>query len=139
MEPSIEQKNKALQQILSVNSDLQKRSVEEGWKVLYDKRTDMVTIGKEFPAGTFYYPVEDGFMLRVDKDNKIYGFAIENAKLFVEKHKEFLPLSFVIYPYRSLFMLASFILIHKTLNGMKEMGAIFSASQSYVASKACYA
>src|SRR3990167_2409544 len=52
----------------------------EDWNIYYNKKADMITMGANFPAGTFYYCVDDGAMIRIDENNKIYGFAIENAK-----------------------------------------------------------
>jgi len=112
---------------------------KEDWGIFYDKRTDMVTIGRTFPGKSFYHPVDDGFMLRIDSKNKIHGFAIENAKHFLELHPEFTPLYFVVYPYRSLILLVAYFLFSQTLRGMNRMKAILSLSESYVITKASHA
>jgi len=42
-------------------------------------------------------------MIRVDDNNKIYGFSIENASIFAKKNPEIgYALNFIIHPYRAI-------------------------------------
>lgn len=61
-----------------------------GWTPVYNKKADMFEAGTSFPEGSFYFPIDDtGVMLRIDNNNKIYGFAIENVKVFMRENPEF--------------------------------------------------
>lgn len=95
--------NIELKEILLANKNLEQRFKAENWQASYNKRTDMIIMGSEFPAETFYFPIEDtGLMLRIDSGGKIYGFAIENAKYFIKKNPEIgISLSFLVHPFTS--------------------------------------
>ena len=146
MKKGEEQKNK-LKEILSSNEDLQRRMESEKWTLLYNKRSDTVLMGAGFPDGSFYYPVvfkneDTGVALRIDKNNKIYGLAIENAKYFIRRHKSesiAVALSFLIYPKTSyLIKLPSYFVAYHTLRGIHNIKAIFNTTSDYVAGKAAY-
>ena len=124
--------------IIEANPDL--RELSQDWSMSYNKRADMVFMGANFPENTFYVPVDENMMIRVDKDNKIHGFAIENAKSFIKKHPEFIPLHFVIYPYRSLFLvLPYYFVLYQTIRGINRMKHAFSVSENYIAGRVFYA
>jgi hypothetical protein len=75
----------------------------KSWDAFYDKKADTVTIGLDFPANTYLtYLDEDGFLLRVDSNNMIHSFVIENASKYKKIRKELsLPLSVIMYPTRT--------------------------------------
>ncbi|MEI6238310.1 MAG: hypothetical protein WCP15_02100 [bacterium] len=79
--------DRRLKEIINKNSELRERVEREAWSVNYNKKADMIIMGGDFPVNTSYYPVGDtGVMIRIDKDEKIYGFAIENVKFFMKKN-----------------------------------------------------
>lgn len=130
-----------LEKMVSVNGDLQERMQAERWTISYDRRADMIRMGGKFPKGTFYLPLGGTrVMVRIDKNHKIYGYAIENAKAFIKENPEegFL-LSFVVYPIRSfLFKLPYRILMYHTIRGIRGgMEGMISIS-NYVAGKAAF-
>lgn len=137
----MEQDQKQLKAIVAANQDLKERVEAERWSISYNKDADMVLMGTKFPKNTFYYPVDDsGVLLRIDNNNKLYGYAIEDAKVRMKENPEIsLALSFVIHPYRTrLITLPIFFLIHQTARGINGMKSIFSVSD-YVAGKAAFA
>lgn len=104
------------------NQGLRERVTAENWKISYDRKADMIFMGAGFPKETFYVPVDEkGFMVRVDKDFKIYGFAIENAKAFVRETPELQPLNYVIRPIRSLFSLLLLVTSIRALKGLQNI------------------
>ena len=79
-----------LKEIYEKNKDLFDNLPSAGWKVTYNKESDMMFLGEKSPAGSFYVPVGDTRMLlRVDQDYKLYGLAIENTKFFVRDNPQF--------------------------------------------------
>ena len=137
MEQEIKQK---LKEILSRNEDLRERLERDPWAISYNKRADMVLMGTAFPVGSFYYPVGGtGVMLRIDKNDKLYGFAIENAKSFIKQNPEMgIALSFIIYPIRSFFVkLPLYFIAYHALKGFNTMKSILSVGD-YVAGKASF-
>ena len=129
-----------LEKIISVNRDLRERVKKEDWSISYNRKADMLLMGGIFPTETFYFPLNDSrVMVRIDKDYKIYGYAIENAKAFIrENPEEGLILSFIVYPVRSLlFKLPLYFLAYQTAKGIESMRAIWSIS-NYVAGRAAY-
>lgn len=138
---------KKLKEILSSNENLRGRMESEKWTLFYNRNSDMVMIGGEFPAGSFYYPVtfkdqDTGVMLRVDKNDKIYGLVIENAKYFIREHKGesiAIALSFVVYPKTSyLIKLPAYFVAYHTLKRINNLRAVFNTTSDYVAGKAAY-
>lgn len=142
MEQDIKQHKESLKEILDANTDLRKKL--EGntlnWSISYDRRSDMVRMGGLYPKGTFYYPVLDtGVLIRVDKNNKIHGFAIENAKYYIKKHPEIaVVLSFVVYPYRSFFLMPIFRVMYHTEKTLDSVKSILTISD-FVHNKALFA
>lgn len=123
MEKTMKEK---MDEILKANTDLRERLDKDPsqWSISYNKKADMVIIGEQFPAGTFYFPVHDtGVMVRIDNNNKIYGFAIENAKYFMRKNPEMaLPLSVVVNPIKfKLVTIPMFFVTYHTLNGVQSI------------------
>ena len=136
MEKTLKNKTE-LKEILAANESL--REGVKHWSVSYNKTADMVVAGKDFPVGSFYFPVDDGVMLRIDKDKKIYGFAIENAKYFIKEHPEFTflfdkPMRPVRY---YLFTLPMFFVFFQIASGIFKMRSLLSFSD-YIAAKAAY-
>ena len=133
MEQDTKQK---LKEILLVNENLRERLENDPWSISYNKKADMVLMGTKFPIGSFYYPVGGtGVMLRIDENNKLYGFAIENAKSFIKENPEMaIVLSFIVYPVRSFFIL---FLIYHTIKGVNNIKRILSMGD-YVAGKASF-
>lgn len=75
----------------------------EGWtRYSYNKEADLFEAGTNYPAGSYFFSIDDtGVMLRIDDQKKIYGFAIENVKVFLKENPQFdLPLSYFIAPAR---------------------------------------
>lgn len=136
----MEQNLKQLKDIIAANQDLKGRVEAERWSISYNKEADMVLMGTKFPRNTFYYPVGDsGVLLRVDSKNRLYGYAIENAKIRIKENPEIsLALSFVIHPYRTRFIIFPILfLVHQTARSINGMKSIFSVSD-YVAGKAAF-
>jgi|SRR3989344_383198 len=130
-------KTEELQNIIASNADLKERITADRWTVSYNKRADFLLMGGEFPKGSFYYPVDDsGLMLRVDKDNKVYGFAIENAKRFATEFPELkFALQLATHPLRTKYLIIPVMsLVYNMAVGMD---SIMSVS-NYVAGKAAY-
>ncbi|MCX6786371.1 MAG: hypothetical protein NTU85_00925 [Candidatus Kaiserbacteria bacterium] len=100
----MEQNLNELKEIMLANPNLDRRIKSDAWSVSYNRRADMVLMGESFPKGSFYVPVEDGVLVRIGKNKKIYGFAIENAKSFIKRNPRGvgLALSFIVYPIRSM-------------------------------------
>jgi hypothetical protein len=94
-------KKEQLLAIRDANSNLDDRM--KSWDAFYDKKADTVTIGLDFPANTYLtYLDDDGFLLRVDSNNMIHSFVIENASKYKKIRKELsLPLSVIMYPTRT--------------------------------------
>lgn len=131
-------KNKEeLKAILNANDTLPEDI--RGWSVSYNKKADMFIAGKDFPIGSFYFPVDEGVMLRIDKDRKIYGFAIENTKFFMRENPQLaLPLSILVYPYRFwLYTLPTLFISHHIAKGLNKMRSITTISD-YIAGKAAF-
>ena len=131
-------KNKEeLKEILAMNDALPEDITQ--WSVSYNRKVDMVVAGKDFPVGSYYFPVAEGVMLRVDKDKKIYGFAIENASFFVKNHAQFaLPLSIVMHPVRFyLFTLPVMFIFYKVQTGMLRIRGMLTISD-YIAGRAAF-
>ena len=127
-----------LKEILSSNRDLKERTASESWEISYNKKADMLTMGAEFPKGSFYYPLEDtGVLLRIDKNKKIYGFAIENTKYFIKNNPDVgFVLSLFVYPIRSMFVtFPYYFFVSKTMKGIREIKGILS---DYVAGKVAF-
>ena len=92
----MEKNIKQLKSILEKNPDIVRGDAPlVRWSIKYLKDSDMIILGEKFPSGTFYLHIKDGVMVRIDKKEKIYGFAIENAKSFIKKNPE---VGFVFYP-----------------------------------------
>lgn len=130
------QEDKKLKSILDSNHDLHQRMYDEEWSVKYRKSSDMLVMGAAFPEGSFYHYVNGtGVMVRVDENQKIYGFAIENIKSFIKENPEvgfmFYP---IVYPYRFLFR----ILIYRIWRNIDELKKI-SAVSDYIAGRASLA
>lgn len=126
---------KQLKAIIERNSDLQQRIREGKWKVKYNKPSDMIIMGEAFPADSFYFYLNgSGVMIRIDSDNRIYGFAIEDAKYFIKNNPDigwlFMPL---VYPLRYFWLNA----VYKVFGGFSEIRRIFAVSE-YIAGEACY-
>jgi len=136
MDKNIE-KTEELRDIVATNPDLKERIVAERWSISYNKRADFVLMGGNFPEGSFYYPIDDsGLMLRIDKDNKLYGFAVENAKRFATEFPELkFALQLAMHPVRTKYFIfpAMFLVYHMVIG----IDAIVSVS-NYVAGKAAY-
>ncbi|MBM3261403.1 hypothetical protein FJY93_03205 [Candidatus Kaiserbacteria bacterium] len=126
-----------LKAILSANDNLP--SEIRGWAVSYNKTADMFIAGRDFPLGSFYFSVDEGVMLRVDENKKIYGFAIENAKSFVKNNPQFaLPFSIVMHPIRFyIFTLPTLFVFYHVAIGIVKMRSILSISD-YIAGKAAF-
>lgn len=128
---SSEQKQK-IKNILELNKNLEEEFLN--WNISYNKRADLIIFGADFPPGSFYVNTLDGMMIRVDSNNKIHGFAIENAKSFIKKHKEFLPLAYVIYPVRSRILFALYkLLIQPLEHRVDPLRETVSVSKNYLA------
>lgn len=115
---------------------------DEHWTISYNKKSDMLSIGGVFPIESRYIALDDGVLLRVDKDYKVYGFSIENTKLFIKENPEIgFALSFVVYPIRSYFKLPFYFLMHQTLKGFYAMRNIraMSSISDHIAGKAIFA
>lgn len=142
MDKNINKQSEELKAILECNQDLKERVSSEDWSISYNKKADMISMGTSFPEGTFYFPIEEtGALLRIDKNNKIYGFAIENAKQFAKENPELqFPLYFIMYPKRSLFIKLplAFIAYH-TVKGIDNMTSNILAVSDYIAGKASFA
>ncbi|OGY54612.1 MAG: hypothetical protein A2951_03000 [Candidatus Buchananbacteria bacterium RIFCSPLOWO2_01_FULL_56_15] len=127
-------KKEEIEKILRANENLLERAKGEDWNIYYNKKADMITMGANFPAGTFYYCVDDGAMIRIDENNKIYGFAIENAKFYLKRHPEIALLFYpIVHPYRFFGLL----LRYKFVRNVDKIGKILSFSNS-IAGKAHY-
>lgn len=128
----MEQNLNELKEIMNANPDLDNRVINGGWTVSYNRRADMVVMGERFPKGTYYIPVDDGVMVRIDSDKKIYGFAVENAKSFIKRNPRGvgLALSFVVYPLRSILFTLPILYITYQAARMK---SILSVSDYFVA------
>lgn len=126
------EEKKQLKNIVEKNSDLQERIQKENWGTRYNRASDMIVMGTQFPAGSFYVYVNgSGVMIRVDDSYKIYGFAIENAKAFVRKNQEIGVLFYpMVFPIR-------FFWMYWTWRGMNKMKRIMSVSD-YIAGEVCY-
>ena len=141
MANEIENEIKDLQDILSLNPDLNDRSRSEEWTLSYNRDADMVIMGGAFPEGSYYYPVFDtGALLRIDKDKKVYGFAIESAKHFIKCNPELaLPLSLIVYPARTRYVTIPFLkFAYQTKRGLNSVRSITSVSD-FIAGKAAFA
>ena len=118
-----------LRAISEANGDLSERMKD--WDISYNKKADMVTMGGTIPEGTYYiYADEDGAMIRVDEQNRIYGFAIENATYFKKKHPEVaFALNFVMYPTRTRFITIPFLAcVYHTKLSIDKMRGIFAVA-----------
>ena len=139
MEQKLKQK---LENIASANKDLKQRMQSEHWGVSYNRKADMLSIGTTFPENSHYVSVGDGVMLRIDQDNRVYGFSIENTKLFIKENPEIgFALSLIVYPVRSYLKLPVYFLAYHSLRGfnaMKNMRAMSSLSD-HIAGKALFA
>ncbi len=123
MEKSIKIQQKIkLMEILSCNTNLEQRIKADNWVVNYRKEPDMLIIGAGFPDGTFYFNFDDsGLMIRIDKNNKIYGFAIENAKFFLERNSSIKPAFYpYVHPIKSFFLHYA----NRTLGNLNQLKSI---------------
>jgi len=130
-----------LEKIVAANGDLRERIQKESWTISYNRSADMISMGGNFPKSTFYFSLKDSrVMVRIDKNYRIYGFAIENAKAFIKENpQEGVLLSFIVYPIRSFAIkLPLYFLAYQTTKGVETMKSIFSISD-YVAGRAAYA
>lgn len=104
-------KNKKMKQILNANPDFKVRA--KNWVVSYNKRADMLTIGGSYTDGSYYVSLDDGVLMRVDLDNKILGFTIENAKFYLKRNPEYsLAFSYFVYPIRTRIVLPLMFISH---------------------------
>lgn len=88
------------------NKDLKDRLAKESWKVTYDRKADILTLGTKFPkgSGNVYLNEKEGMMIRLGEDKKIYGFVIENYKSVFLKKSDNSPIFwFMFLPYTHLF------------------------------------
>jgi len=127
--------NKQMRTIWEANAELKEQSL--GWKLSYNKMNDTVFFGEDCPEGTFYVNAGDGMMVRVDANNRIYGFAIENATHFIQRNSEFAPLVLVMHPIKSRIFYAVYKTIIRPTAGLVQN--ISTISQNYLAGKAVYA
>mgnify|MGYP001567441710 FL=1 len=136
MEQDTKQK---LKEILLVNENLRERLENDPWSISYNKKADMVLMGTKFPIGSFYYPVGGtGVMLRIDENNKLYGFAIENTKSFIKENPEMaIVLSLIVYPVRSFFILCLYFFTYHAIKRFDNIKRILSIGD-YVAGKASF-
>ena len=136
-----EELKEELKEILSANENLVERMKDEQWNIFYNKRADMVTMGHEFPVGTFYYPIEDGVMLRIDKGNIVYGIAIENASFFIKKHPDIgFGLSLIMYPSKRFILFVILVFLYHTINVLKVLRNMLPERMSdYIAGRASWA
>ncbi|MFH1890381.1 MAG: hypothetical protein ABIJ91_02345 [Candidatus Kuenenbacteria bacterium] len=128
----MDQTKEQLKNIIDNNPDIEKRMKIENWDIKYRKSSNMIIMGTQFPKDSFYFYVNgSGVMARIDKNNKIYGFAIENARFFIKKNPEigwfFYPL---VYPIKFFWM----NLIWKSTDKIKKMTVV----SDYIAGEACY-
>jgi hypothetical protein len=90
-----------LKRILKKNEGTQQKSLP----VKYNRKADMIIIGGSFPEGSLYVSVEDtGMLIRINRDEMIIGYAIENAKCFIQKNPNLLmsiELVPLVYPIRA--------------------------------------
>ncbi|HEC32943.1 MAG TPA: hypothetical protein ENI63_01630 [Candidatus Kaiserbacteria bacterium] len=119
-----EEEKKELLIIFEKNDNLHQRMMRENWNIKYNKGSDMILMGVPFIEGTFYRSVGNtGMMIRLDKDDKIHGFAIENAKFFLRENQEFIGLYPLVYPLRTkaMFAVFSFASFIRNMNPMKNL------------------
>lgn len=121
-----------LKKIFAVNNDMHRRIEEENWDVKYNKESDFLIMGTKFPENSFYFYVNgSGVMIRVDGNNKIYGFAIENTKKFIKNNAEigwlFYP---IVHPIKFFWM----YLLWRGIDRMKRITAV----TDYIAGEACF-
>ncbi|TRZ53454.1 hypothetical protein D4R99_00815 [bacterium] len=130
---------KKIKDIMLVNEDLRERSSEESWSVQYNKKADILTIGTTFPVGSFYYNLSDtGVMLRIDSNNKIYGFAVENTKYFMKRNPEVgISLYPIVYPIRSRVLFPIFSLVFSVKYGLSKIQSIGTLTD-FVAGRASF-
>ena len=127
-----------LKEVMSLNENLRERVESENWMISYNKKADMLLMGGVFPEGSFYLPIEDGVMLRVDENNKVWGFAIENTKHFIRNNPEVgFILSFIVYPVRTRIAAHLSFLIGKIGEMAKEKQ--IEAVAGYVTSRVTFA
>lgn len=128
------------QKIEEHNRDLRERIAAEKWNISYDKRTDMVFMGATFLKGTFYVPINDtGFLVRVDKDYKIHGFAIENAKHFIKENPDMRALNLIVRPFTTISLLLMLLTTEWTLRGLSQLrdSILKPILPDYLSRKAC--
>ena len=80
-----------IKKILSKNPKLNERMISENWGINYDKHSDVLIVGNKFPKGSesVYLNHKNGILIRVDENEKIYGFIIEDFKaVFLKKQKD---------------------------------------------------
>ncbi|MDB5239285.1 MAG: hypothetical protein JWO00_620 [Candidatus Parcubacteria bacterium] len=128
-------KKEDLKRIIAKNDpNLHERAREEGWKIRYNKRSDMLLIGNKFPKGSFYtYVLDTGFMLRIDKNETIHGYAIENAKYFIRQNAE---IGFVLYPFVYPIRAKILFAISRMLRNTSDLFKVFTVN-NYVSTTLC--
>ncbi len=115
-----------VKKIFSQNPDLKERM--KHWSTAYNKGADMIASGEKYPVGSFYTSIGEGIMLRIDKNGRIYGFAIENVKDFIKQNPNplGLSLSIYVYPVRSfLVTLPMLFFAYQTPKIIKQANAMF--------------
>jgi hypothetical protein len=130
-----------LKEIVEANKDLKERISSDRWSISYNKDADMIIMGGVFPKGSFYHPVDDsGVLMRIDKNNRILGFAIEDTKYFIKQNPEMaFALNFVVHPYRTKYItIPALFIAYQTKRSLNNMKSILSVSD-YVAGKAVFA
>ncbi len=78
-----------LEKLMATNADLIERMEAEDWDISYDKRADMLYVHGTIPKESMYHYVgNEGFMVRINQDEKIFGFAVENYRAFASRHTD---------------------------------------------------
>ena len=134
---------KEMREIISANPNLRDRLEKDPyiWSFHYNKKADMLVVGEKFPVGSFYHyiPNNSGVMLRVDKNKKIYGFAIENTKFFMKKNPEVgFYLSLIVYPKRTQILFTILSIFLHTVRGLNKIRAILPVTD-YVTRRLAHA
>jgi hypothetical protein len=120
------------QKIREINNLENLKEKAGSWEFFYNKKTDMLFFGKEFPKGSFYINLDEGLMLRVDADYRLHGFVIENARNYISNLKKTEPemalmLSYFVTPRRATIKLVSSLLTAIVTHGFKDLMKIFDS------------